>query len=63
MKFTDPLVIDLNDKTLFPDSFVSQSKPNPRIRTSRELKFTTKTREEILNEVAKRARAVLGLKK
>ena len=63
MKFTDELVIDLNDKNLFPDNFVSQSKPNPRTRTSGELKFIAKTREEILSEVAERARAVLGFNK
>lgn len=60
MKFTDELVIDLNDKNLFPDNFVSQSKPNPRRETSRELKFSKKTREEIITEVAQRARKVFG---
>ena len=57
MKFTDPLVIDLNDKTLFPDYYTYSWEKTPEALT-----FSDKTADEIINEVAARARKVLGYK-
>ena len=57
MKFTDPLVIDLNDKTLFPDYYTYSWEKTPEALT-----FSDKTADKIINEVAARARKVLGYK-
>lgn len=60
MNFTDKLSIDLNDDTFFSDKVMFQSKENPKFTLSNQIKFSDKTREEIINEVAQRARRAFG---
>ena len=58
MNFTDKLSIDLNNDIFFPDSVMFQSKENPNCCLTDDLEFLNKTKEEIITEVAARARKV-----
>ncbi|MGP1455822.1 MAG: hypothetical protein ACTTJ7_08745 [Treponema sp.] len=58
MNFTDKLPIDLNDETFFPDAIMFQSKENPNRCLINDLEFLNKTQDEIITEVAARARKV-----
>ena len=58
MNFTDKLLIDLNDEIFFPDTIMFQSKENPNCCLTNDLEFLNKTQDEIITEVAARARKV-----
>jgi hypothetical protein len=58
VNFTDKLSINLNDDTFFPDTIMFQSKENPNCVLADDLEFLNKTQDEIITEVAERARKV-----
>lgn len=57
MKFTDKLSINLDDD-FFSDKMLFHSKENPNFNLSDEIEFLDKTQDEIVNEVAERAKRV-----
>ena len=59
MNFTDKLSINLNDD-FFSDKVLFQSKENPTTNLSNNLQCLDKSREQIIYEVAQRAKKVFN---
>ena len=59
MNFTDKLSINLNDD-FFSDKILFQSKENPNANLSNNIQFLDKSREQIVYEVAQRAKKVFN---